>query len=458
MNNKLQLTTKLDQRLMLNQQMKQAIGLLQSTTLELKQQIKTWLETNPLIEVEEINEEESEDIEDYSNYTERTRKEKTIENHDDFIENMENSVSLREHLLQQTLDFHWNERGMKIAEAIIDNIDDNGYLTLSLEEIQKMEAESLAVELDELEMTLKTIQGFDPVGVGARSIKESLLIQLEQVENKDDAWIAAKKVLLMDGIQMEELNLKKLTKATGFDEGTLLSAFQVIKTLHLNPGKQYTPQREITIEPEVVVKMKKGVWCVELVNSLFNRINIHKEYQKIIKSNSKDKSFKKISEQLQEAKLIISSLKRRNDTLLAVAKYIVEKQGDFLERGEQAMRPMNLSEAAMALDCHESTISRITTGKYMVTPRGIFELKHFFPSYVRTAEGRSRSSTAVKDMIVKYIATESSAHAYSDDEIMKHLNETGITISRRTVTKYREALKIPSSYERQETQWMKGRG
>lgn len=452
MGTKLQITTKLDQRLLLNQQMKQAIGLLQSTTLELKQQVLNWLETNPLIEIkEELNEEENTDeMIHYSN----TRKEKYFESTENTIENIEKSMSLREYLLEQTLDCHWNDRGLEVAEAIIDNIDENGYLTVSLEEIQASLEATLHVTLDEVKIVLKTIQGFEPIGIAAHTAKESLLIQLEHCDERGEDWIAAKTVLLMENIKVEDLNLKKMVKESGLTQDQLVSAFQLIKTLHLNPGKQYAGQKEISVEPELEVKKKNGVWVVSLVSHFLSRVDINKEYQKIIKSHSKDKSFKSISAQLQEAKLLISSLKRRNDTLLSVANYIIEKQGDFFESGESAMRPMNLAEAALALNCHESTISRITTGKYMATPRGLFELKHFFPSHLRTVEGRVKSSIAVKDLMTKYIQTESKEHAYSDDEIMRYLNQSGITISRRTVTKYREALNIPSSYERQQTNWM----
>jgi RNA polymerase sigma-54 factor len=454
MSHKLQLTTKLDQRLLMNQQLKQVITLLQVTTLELKQQVKTWLETNPLLELKEDVNEDDEDLGEYQ-YHGKVKKSNNQQDSTDALENVASHESLREHLIKQTLDCQWNERGLSIAEAIIDCIDENGYLTMDVNAIHAAIQEESHAELSEIESILKTIQGFDPPGVGARSTKECLLNQLEQCEHRDEAWVAAKSLLSFDGLNVEQLNLKSMMKVTGLNEADLVSAFSLIKTLHLSPGKIYAGLKETIIEPELIVKKVKGHWEVTLANSFLNRVELNKEYQSLIKKNSRDQSFKTIANQLKEAKVLIGGLKRRNDTLLAVAKYIVDKQGDFFEGGHDGMKPMNLSEVAVALNYHESTISRITTGKYMATPRGLFELKYFFPSQVRTVEGRGRSSIAVKAMIEKIIQEESKTHAYSDDEITNYLTQAGITISRRTVTKYREAMKIPSSYERQNTRWMK---
>ncbi len=454
MSQKLQLTTKLDQRLLMNQQLKQVITLLQVTTLELKQQVKTWLETNPLIELKEEVNEEDEAWGEYQ-YHGKVKKTNYQQENSDALENVASYESLRDHLIKQTLDCQWNERGLAIAEAIIDSIDENGYLTLDVQAIHATIQEELQAELSEIESILKVIQGFDPPGVGARSTRECLLNQLEQCEHRDEAWVAAKSLLAIDGLNIEQLNLKSMMKATGLSESDLISAFALIKTLHLSPGKLYAGLKETVLEPELIVKKVKGQWEVALANSFLNRLELNKEYQSLIKKNARDQSFKTIANQLKEAKVLIGGLKRRNDTLLAVAKYIVEKQGDFFEDGNDCMKPMNLAEVAVALNYHESTISRITTGKYMATPRGLFELKHFFPSQVRTVEGRGRSSIAVKARIEKIIQEESKAHAYSDDEITNYLTQEGITISRRTVTKYREAMHIPSSYERQNTRWMK---
>lgn len=454
MSQKLQLTTKLDQRLLMNQQLKQVITLLQVTTLELKQQVKTWLESNPLIDVKEEAIDEDEAYGEYQ-YHGKVKQTNYQQESTDALENVASVESLRDHLIKQTLDCQWNERGLAIAEAIIDSIDENGYLTLDLETIHATIKDETQAEFSEIQSILKVIQGFDPPGVGARNTRECLLNQLEQCECRDEAWIAAKTLLSVDGLNVEQLNLKSMMKATGLDEVSLVSAFSLIKTLHLSPGKIYTGLKESIIEPELVVKKIKGHWEVILANSFLNRLELNKEYHALIKKNARDQSFKSIANQLKEAKLLIGGLKRRNETLMAVAKYIVEKQGDFFDDGDQCMRPMNLSEVAVALNYHESTISRITTGKYMATPRGLFELKHFFPSQVKTVEGRGRSSIAVKSMIEKIISHESKDHAYSDDEITNFLTQEGITISRRTVTKYREAMNIPSSYERQNTRWMK---
>lgn len=451
MSNKMLLTTKLDQRLLMNQQLKQVITLLQVTTLELKQQVKTWIESNPLIEVDEEAVEEEREI--AYQYHDKIRKSTSNPDHD-FLENIAESETLRDYLLKQTLDCGLNERGQAIAEAIIDAIDENGTLSMSVMDIHETIKATVNTDAEEIESILKMIQGFDPPGVGARSTQECLLNQLERLDRRDDAWIAAKTVLSVDALATDELNLKKMTKKTGLTEAQLVSAFKLIKTLHLNPGKHYSGLKEQIIEPELSVKKSQGKWVVTLTNSFLNRLQVNQEYQSLIKKNSRDKSFKTIVNQLQEAKLLVSGLKRRNDTLLAVATYIVERQGEFFDNGNVGMKPMNLSEVAAALQCHESTISRITTGKYMETPRGLFELKHFFPSHIKTVEGRSKSSVAVKSMIEKIIRNESESHTVSDEEITRRLNQEGMTISRRTVTKYREAMNIPTSYERSHTKWI----
>lgn len=449
MSNKLLLTTKVDQRLLMNQQLKQVITLLQVTTLELKQQVEQWIESNPLIEVRE----ELEEDEVIYQYHDKVRHHSTDQDND-FLENLAANETLRQYLIKQTLDCGWNDRAQKIAELIIDAIDDDGYLTMSVNEVY--EAIQTNIETDEAEILsiLKIIQTFEPAGVGARNTKECLLIQLEQKENRDEAWIGARKILSLEQFELNHLDLKSMIKATGMTEKALTHAFQLIKTLNLSPGKTFSGLKEQSIEPEIVVRKVQGEWRVELANSLMSRIDINKEYQSIIKKNARDKSFKTISTQLQEAKILVNGLKRRNETLLAVATYIVSHQDNFFEEGAFEMRPMNLIDVASALNYHESTISRITTGKYMATPRGLFELKYFFPGQLKTVQGKSRSSIAVKAMIEKIITNESSDHAYSDDEITKQLNQEGITISRRTVTKYREAMHIPSSYERAESKWM----
>ncbi len=448
MSNKLLLTTKLDQRLLMNQQLKQVITLLQVTTLELKQQVEQWIETNPLIEVKEEVEEEDEII--YQHH-EKTRHHSTESDYD-MLENVAANETLRNFLLKQTLDCGWNDRAFMTAELIIDAIDEDGYLSMSTQEIYESICQQIETDEAEIISILKTIQTFEPAGVGARNTKECLLIQLEQKENRDESWIGAKKILSLENFEMSNLNLKSMIKATNMDEKELTNAFQLIKTLNLSPGKTFSGLKEQTIEPEIVVRKVQGEWRVELANSLMSRIDINKEYQGIIKKHARDKTFKTISTQLQEAKLLVNGLKRRNETLLAVAKYIVAHQGDFFDEGAFEMRPMNLIDVASALNYHESTISRITTGKYMATPRGLFELKYFFPGQLKTVQGRARSSIAVKAIIKQMVSKETTV--YSDDEITKRLNEEGITISRRTVTKYREAMNIPSSYERANTKWM----
>ena len=463
MSTKMQVTMKLDQRLMMSQQLRQAIALLQYNTLDLKQLVQQHVETNPLLEVEETeaenHSEEDEDFQVSSNSSEEqsqsgsfsanlSKRGQAYED-ESTLENYSIPKSLREHLLDQTLLCRFSELEQLIAIAIIDAIDENGYLTMSLDDIQKTIVTSEPIENAMLETVLKTVQTFDPVGVASRDIRECMLIQLASFSQQDQTWENARKIITSEYFEdFATSNEKKMIKHLGLSCKEYTAAMALIRTFNPHPGDQYSSEVEINIEPELFVKKIKIGWQVFLADSILTNVKINGQYQAVIKQNKKHSSYQALKQELEEAKALLNGLRRRNETLLLVAMYIMEFQSDFLDLGHTYMKPMNIVDVAQSLELHESTISRITTGKFIATPRGVFELKYFFPSHVFTNTGEACSAIAVKAHIKEILNQETSEHIYSDSEIAALLEKKGINIARRTVAKYREAMKILPSYQR----------
>lgn len=443
---KMMLTAKLNQQLLMSQQLKQAISMLQYTTLELKQQVENIVETNPLVELSD----ESDVQEETWHYTNGPsyKTSQYTENFDDAMDNVASIQTLREYLLSQTLNCQFDRVNQRIAEGIIDAIDDNGYLTMSLEEIRDIIQMNDEVTMPRLEHVLSVIQKFDPTGVAARNTKECLQLQIEAISNKLPKHEYAIKILQTDSLSLDQFNLAKVAKVTKLNEEQLTEGLKVIKTLNFNPGKGFNVENEAKFDPELYVRKIDNQWRVFLSESILTRIEVSKQYKSLIRKNARDKSYKTVLDQLNEAQLLINAIKRRNNTLLEVGEYIVKHQSAFFDDGKSSLKSMNMADVAKAIDCHESTVSRITTGKYIATPYGVYELKYFFPSHVKTAEGSGKSSIAVKSMIEQLIASEDAKNRYSDDQLAALLEDRGIKISRRTVTKYREALGVPSSYVR----------
>lgn len=448
MNTKIAMTIKMSQRTNLSQQLKQAITLLQYNTIELKQFVQQKIENNPLIDLEEYED----DIDqlkigwNYPNFTKRNYH----ENEDNLIENHAKHKNLREHLLEQTLFCHFNDTDQLLAEAIIDSLDENGYLNISLIDLLNDVKDCVNINLDNLENVLLKIQTFDPFGVGARNIKECLLIQLEAMENKDDIWHVAKKIVLDFSERITLENLKHITKKIKNYQEQNNAAIHLIKSLNIQPGKNFSSNEENYIEAELHVKKVKDEWKVFLESSILSNIKINKYYQELIKRDKRHQSYASLKQELEEARWLINSLQKRNDTLLQVATVIIEAQHEFLDGGEKLLKPLNIADVAGVLGLHESTVSRVTTGKYISTPQGIYELKYFFQGSVHTASGEACSAIAVKSLIRDLVSQEESGqHVYSDNEIVTFLQNQGISIARRTVTKYRESMNIASSYQRQ---------
>lgn len=455
MSGKMQLTAKLDQRLAMSQQLRQAITMLQYNTIELKQYIQQALEQNPLIEIDETLHEQHDDESDYYTPSSMYAKRKIYDGDESIIENVAARKSLRDHLYEQTLLCKFTADHQMIAEAIIDAIDDNGLLTMTVDEIAIMLGEDMAVTVtrDDIEDVLQEIQHFDPVGVAARNMKECLTIQIDKNLPRCELTEIAKKIIDYSFESNAINNANKIIKKLGISESNFIDAMNIIKKLDPNPGRQYSTDNNINIEPEIYVKKIKNKWRAFLADSLLTHLKINKEYQILIKQSKRETGQNTLAKELQEAQWLLKGLQRRNETLMKVASCIVEVQHDFFERGPEALKPLTNADIAQMVDMHESTISRVTSGKYIATPHGVYELKYFFPTHLANQEGSICSDAAVKQLIQQIVSQETGDKIYSDSDIARLLKEMGVQIARRTVAKYREALNILPSYQRAKLQF-----
>ena len=497
------LQLRLGQHLTMTPQLQQAIRLLQLSTLDLQAEIQEALETNPMLEVSEGEGRsadegwESSSSESSAAATEEAAKSDkeeiaaSAESADQPAETMAENIpeelpvdsnwedvyeaptaaapslsaedqqrmfenqsgggeSLQQHLIWQMELTPFSPTDQVIAEAIIDSIDDDGYLTSSLEEIRQglVDEDEEGIDLDEVEAVLHQIQNFDPLGVAARDLRECLLLQLKQEDRSKPDVANAYRVVdrYLDMLGGRDYN--QIMRKMKITREELLAAIAVIQSLNPRPGNAIASAPAEYITPDVVVRKEKGKWVVELNPEAMPKLRVNSQYAGYIKraDNSADNTYMK--NQLQEARWFIKSLTSRNETLLKVATAIVEHQRGFLDHGEEAMKALVLHDIAEELGMHESTISRVTTKKYMHTPRGVFELKYFFSSHVSTATGGACSSTAIRALIKKLVAAENPAKPLSDSKLAKILEDQGINVARRTVAKYREAMSIPPSNER----------
>ena len=355
---------------------------------------------------------------------------------------------------------HWQMSMMRssdvdrvIGTAIIDAVDDDGYLMLTIEDIRQSLDRSLdprgrEVALREVEAVLRRIQNFDPPGVAARDLGECLALQLRQLP-PDTEWREAALALVGGHLPLlASRSYPQLMQALGIGRDELQCVIDLIRSLSPRPGSAVESSAPEYVVPDVFVHRDGGAWQVSLNPDAFPRLRVNTHYASLIRRADDSADNNTLKSHLQEARWFIKSLRNRRETLLKVATCIVERQKGFLEHGEEAMKPMVLSDVAAAVGMHESTISRVTTRKYMHTPRGIFELKFFFSSHVYTIGGREASSTAIRALLRKLIAAENPARPLSDNRLTTLLAEQGIRIARRTVAKYRETMAIPSSAER----------
>lgn len=491
------LELRLGQRLTITPQLQQAIKLLQLSAIDLKTEIQQALDENPLLEERDIEAEAEfegdqgktlSDTEDetsgeiqreaavddetsmvsadasvaVSEEPEIAEWSEHFESHitgvrndggggtaTDFEDRSSSPTSLKDHLMWQMRMTPFSETDRKIAISLIDAIDEDGYLRSPCEDIvATLARENVEVEDDEVEATLHQIQNFDPVGVGARDLQECLLLQLRQFD-QDLSQVANARVLVEQHFDLlTSRAMPQVKRLMKLDDASLGLAIKLIQSLHPRPGSAVAPAQPDYVVPDVIVKKIKGVWRAEINGEAFPQVQINNTYQSLIGRNQRSEEKKYIQHNLQEARWFIKSLNQRNETLLRVARTILERQQQFFEQGEQAMKPMVLHDIAEALDLHESTISRATTQKYMLTPRGVFELKYFFSSHVGTADGGTCSSTVIRTMIKQFVEGEPPTRPISDNQISKLLAQKGINVARRTIAKYRENMNIPPSSQR----------
>jgi RNA polymerase sigma-54 factor len=469
------LQLRLGQHLTMTPQLQQAIRLLQLSTMELQAEVQEALESNLMLEADEdgnttgasdASEASAEaeldvtpaDIpselpvdsawEDIYDGVPVQRSGPEI-NGADFESARAGTETLNDHLLWQLGLTRMSELDMAIATAIIDSIDEDGYLSTSLEDIEKsISAPELEIDEPEIEAVLHQIQNFDPVGVGARDLCECLSIQLRQCPD-DTPWRQAAVTLVRDHLGLlGQRDYGQLMRLLKLEKEELQEVINLIKTLSPRPGDAIQPSQPEYVIPDVFVRNVKGKWRVELNPDAFPKIRVNAQYASLIRraDNSADNTCLKTH--LQEARWLLKSLRSRSETLLKVTTCIVERQKAFLEFGDEAMKPMVLHDVAEAVSMHESTISRVTTQKFMHTPRGLYELKYFFSSHVFTESGAECSSTAIRALLKKLIAAENAQKPLSDSKLAAILSEQGIKVARRTVAKYRESMAIRSSSER----------
>jgi len=486
------LQLRLGQQLTMTPQLQQAIRLLQLSTLELQMEVQQALESNLMLEEAEEAEEdhgapdESSDEARGNGDAAEAGLDGTLGSEyepadipedlpvdsawDDVYESLAatggpsppaesngydldnqrgSSESLREHLQWQLSLSHLGEDDLAVAAAIIDAVDDDGYVMTPLEDIAlSVAGDEDTPESDEMEAVLHHLQNFDPPGVCARDLRECLLIQLRQLD-PELRWRDEAIALVDEHIGLLAAHdYQTLMRRLELDSGALQQVIAVIQSMNPRPGTKVSEATTEYVVPDVYVSKRNGVWQVELNQESLPKLRINPQYASLIRraDNSADNNCLKAH--MQEARWFIKSLKSRSETLLKVARCIVERQAAFLEHGAEAMKPMVLHDVAEAVDMHESTISRVTNQKYMHTPRGIFELKYFFSSHLSTRSGGEASSTAIRALLKKLIAAENPGKPLSDSKLAEILSGQGINVARRTVAKYREAMIIPSSNER----------
>ncbi len=486
------LDLRIGQHLTITPQLQQAIRLLQLSSAELQQEIQEVLESNPLLEERELGESETkgengdgpgelpETTTDSSSSEDLTPTDLTMERgtlddaggdsdwaelfdspkasstrSDDDLPDIDARNSrpqtLRDHLLWQVQMTPFSEDDKPIAQALIDATNEEGYLSCSLEDVQQALAKSSAsAELDEIEAVLHQIQNYDPAGVGARDLAECLRLQLKGLDPIQCPELAQAQALATQ----ENLALlgardyTALRRALKVTPEALQQAIQLIQRLNPRPGSTVQSAAASYVVPDVIVKKYKGVWRAELNPDLSPRLRINRQYERMIHRGDSSTQNKYLQDQLQQARWFIKSVKSRNDTLLKVARTIVDRQRAFFDHGPEAMKPLVLHDVAEAVEMHESTVSRVTTNKYMLTPRGVFELKYFFSSHVATADGGTCSSVAIRSLIKKLVESETTSKPISDSKITDILAQQGINVARRTVAKYRESMSIPPSNQR----------
>lgn len=497
------LQLKLGQQLTMTPQLQQAIRLLQLSTLDLQNEIQEALESNPMLDVteddaggagsgdngeapeyvnsakepqpkdEDKSSNSREDSEDpqadsewsndiptdlavdtswddvYQSAPSGTGLSRPESDDMDFESRRGNSESLQDYLMWQLNLTPFSDLDRSVADAIIDAVGPSGMLMQTMDEIwQAAQIEFPELELDEVMAVLHRVQQFDPPGIASQNVSDCLLIQLRQLPNTLPAYEVAVNLVKHYLPLLGSRDFKQLMRKLKVKENELQDAIRIIQSLNPRPGEHIGEDNTEYVVPDVFVKKESNRWTVQLNPDIAPRLRINPDYASLVKraDSSNDNTF--LRDNLQEARWFIKSLQSRNETLLKVATCIVERQQAFLDHGPEAMKPMVLHDVAEMVEMHESTISRVTTQKFMHTPQGIFELKYFFSSHVSTESGGECSSTAIRAIIKKLVASENPRKPLSDSKITGLLEEQGINVARRTIAKYRESLGIAPSNER----------
>ena len=485
----LQLRT--SQHLALTPQLQQSIRLLQLSTLELQQELEQMLHDNPLLErlddpmdlairmmpdgalntPSEHNQTPTESSPERDANTTSASDNSESQNSSNEVESPDRSQedsalwgeanrgnnnqeddegrtqlevveqSLREYLIDQARLATRTERDAVLLRLLIEALDDNGYLDESLEQILADLPIEYEIDLDDLQFALNLLQSLEPAGVGARNASECLALQIKRLPRVPLVTRRLALTIVQDFlVQFAQRDFNKIKKALDCDDQDLREAQEVIRACQPHPGKGFSKDRVDFVAPDVIVSKTQAGWIVQLNQDVMPKLQINALYANLLRQH---KNATSLQTQLQEARWLIKNMRQRFDTILRVSEAIVERQRNFFTHGAVAMRPLVLREIADTLGLHESTISRVTTQKYMLTPHGMVELKYFFGSHVATEAGGEASSTAIRALIKQLIGAEDQNQPLSDSKIANMLGEQGMVIARRTVAKYREALKIP---------------
>ena len=493
------LELKIGQKLAMTPQLQQAIRLLQLSVIDLRSEIQTALDNNPLLDTPDQDENlpESEMLEsdspdaysspenDSGNRSASTDEQPANNDTNDVFEqgtagdelkedyrwddetyiprtssgssrdsdwsgmelDSRNSspTTLHDHLEWQLRMLSLSDNDQLIAETIIEAINEDGYLTLSLEDISQSLNEDYKIEDDEVLAMLHQIQNFDPIGVAAIDVADSLHIQLKQLPDDTPHLATAKTIVEKHLDLVAHRDVAKLKRVLKGKPAALSGAISLIQSLNPRPGSIINPSDTRYIIPDLTVKKINNQWIARLNEEALPKLEVNRYYQSLIRRGDNSTDNRYLKENLQEARWYIKSLQNRHDTLMNVANEIIKRQLDFFEEGDEAMKPMVLHDIANALELHESTISRVTTNKYMQTPAGVFELKYFFSSHVSTTDGGTCSATAIRSQIKKLVNDEPVGKPISDNRIAELLSQQGICVARRTVAKFRELMSIPPS-------------
>jgi len=462
------LQLRVSQHLTLTPQLQQSIRLLQLSTLELNQELDRILQENPLIERDDDVErpvvsaeprasealerspdaaaddaaQSDGDTGEFSALDDSPRTGGRDDDDDSYYSQVAaDSPTLRAHLLAQLSLTKLSQRDRQLVTLLIDSLDEDGYLAPELSELLALLPAELAVEPEELQIALKHLQNFEPAGVGAHGLGECLALQLAALPQDTPYRALALDTVTSHLDLLAARDFTKLKRRLHCDDTGLRGLQKLITGLNPRPGRNFSDDEIRYIVPDVVVKKVKGIWTASLNPQAMPRLRVNGLYADILNRN-RGAGSQQLASQLQEARWLIKNIQQRFDTILRVAQAVVDRQRQFLEHGEVAMRPLVLREIAEAVELHESTISRVTTQKYMHTPRGIFELKYFFGSHVTTETGGAASSTAIRALIRQLVGAEDTRKPLTDSQISEILGQQGIVVARRTVAKYRESLQI----------------